>query len=132
MTTVVAKLSAMRSRMRRAMRHTRAVMRSAAVFAHPSAMRGIEPRAWYKAARVLRTTGIGPHTAAGLYAVLRADRAAIADDTRSLTWHAFDREIGALARGLGELGVKPGDRVAIVLPSSIEHVVAQQAIMRAA
>jgi fatty-acyl-CoA synthase len=115
----------------RSLRRTRAALRAVAVFAQPSALRDIKPRTWLQAARVLRRTGVGPHTAVPLHAVLRPAHTAIADETRSLTWCALDVEIGVLAAGLVALGVTPGDRVAVVLQSSVEHVVAQQAIMRA-
>ncbi|WP_234553955.1 long-chain-fatty-acid--CoA ligase [Thermus caliditerrae] len=43
---------------------------------------------------------------------------------RSLTYEALWREVEAFARGLQEAGLKPGDRVAIMLPNSPQFVVA--------
>ncbi|HXL20486.1 MAG TPA: class I adenylate-forming enzyme family protein, partial [Streptosporangiaceae bacterium] len=45
------------------------------------------------------------------------DAVAITDQTRSLTWHQWRAEIDALARGLQETGVEPGDVVAVQLPN---------------
>src|SRR5688500_15037250 len=84
--------SRMRKRIRRAVRRARAALRATAVFAPPSAARGVMPWAWLQAARVLRRHGAGPHTAVPLHAVLHPQLAAIADESRSLTWRTFDRE----------------------------------------
>ncbi|WP_038045709.1 long-chain-fatty-acid--CoA ligase [Thermus caliditerrae] len=43
---------------------------------------------------------------------------------RSLTYEALWREVEAFAKGLQEAGLKPGDRVAIMLPNSPQFVVA--------
>ena len=123
--------SRIRKRIHRTVRRMRAAMRATAVFGQPSTILDVKPWAWLRAARVLRRHGAGPHTAVPLHAALHPGHAAIADESRRLSWRTFDREIGELAAGLGGLGVRPGDRVALVLPNSIEHVVAQQAIMRA-
>ena len=48
-----------------------------------------------------------------------------------MTWAEVDRQVSALAGGLGTLGLAPQSRVALVLGNSIEFVVACFAIMRA-
>jgi non-ribosomal peptide synthetase component E (peptide arylation enzyme) len=42
---------------------------------------------------------------------------AITDQARSLTWRQWRAEVDALARGLQEMGVGPGDVVAVQLPN---------------
>jgi D-alanine--poly(phosphoribitol) ligase subunit 1 len=53
-----------------------------------------------------------------------ADRPAIKDENRSLTYAALRDEMARLASGLTAYGVVEGDRVALFLPNSIEFVVA--------
>ena len=47
-----------------------------------------------------------------------------------LTYGALEAHVAQLAGGLAKLGVKRGDRVAILLPNSAEFVIAFQAIVR--
>lgn len=49
---------------------------------------------------------------------------------RRLTYRQLDREVDAVARGLVGLGVRAGDRVALLLPNSPQHVIAFYAILR--
>jgi acetoacetyl-CoA synthetase len=46
---------------------------------------------------------------------------------RTLSWSELRAQVGSLSRGLDELGVRPGDRVAAYLPCCIEAVVAMLA-----
>ena len=48
------------------------------------------------------------------------DAIAITDQARSLTWRQWRAEVDALARGLQETGVEPGDVVAVQLPNCID------------
>ena len=52
-------------------------------------------------------------------------------DARALTFAELDRRVNRLARLLGRMGVGRGDRVATNLANSIEHVVAEMAVLRA-
>jgi amino acid adenylation domain-containing protein len=57
--------------------------------------------------------------------------AAIVYDGRSLTYDQLNRRANQLARHLRELGVRPGDRVALCVERSLELVVALLAILKA-
>ncbi len=108
----------------------RGIAQALAVFAQPAAFEGITWRGAREAARALAAGPLGPHLAVPLHAALHPTRLAVADDARRLDWRAFDREIAALADGLYCLGVRAGDRVAVVLPNGIEHVAVHHAVMR--
>ena len=49
---------------------------------------------------------------------------------RTTSYRELDRQISSAAAGLRDLGVKPGDPVAIVLPNCPQHIVAFYAILR--
>ena len=48
-----------------------------------------------------------------------------------LSWGRLDERRRALASGLVSLGVKPGDRVAVIAPNSAEMLLAETAILSA-
>ncbi len=48
----------------------------------------------------------------------------------TLTYSELDAQVAAAAGALREMGVRPGDRVAILLPNCPQHVVAFFAILR--
>jgi long-chain acyl-CoA synthetase len=50
---------------------------------------------------------------------------------QTLTWRQFRDAVLKLAAGLVRLGLQPGDRVALMLPNRIEHVLADQAVVHA-
>ncbi len=50
---------------------------------------------------------------------------------QSLTWREFRDRALQLAAGLVRLGLEPGDRVALMLPNRLEHVLADQAVLHA-
>jgi long-chain acyl-CoA synthetase len=52
-------------------------------------------------------------------------------DWETLTWQQFRDKVLQLAAGLVSLGLQPGDRVALMLPNRIEHVLADQAVAHA-
>jgi acyl-CoA synthetase (AMP-forming)/AMP-acid ligase II len=54
----------------------------------------------------------------------RAAQAAIIEGERTLSWSAFDSQLNQVANGLRDLGVQPGDRVAVLMHNSLEMVVA--------
>ncbi|MFZ4487577.1 MAG: AMP-binding protein, partial [Candidatus Nanopelagicales bacterium] len=64
-------------------------------------------------------------------AALTPDRTALIDGGRRLTWAELDGAIDHVAAGLREMGLHPGDRVALLLGNSIEFVVGYFAILRA-
>jgi len=50
---------------------------------------------------------------------------------QAVTWRQFRDEVLRLAAGLVRLGLEPGDRVAMMLPNRLEHVLADQAVLHA-
>lgn len=74
-----------------------------------------------------------PHTVELLRQVVLAhgdvDAFVEADGTRC-TFARWERAADGVARGLSELGVAHGDVVCLMLPSSIDYMVAYQAVMR--
>jgi long-chain acyl-CoA synthetase len=59
------------------------------------------------------------------------DRAAVTWGDRTLTYSELDRRTDALARGLAALGVRRGDRVAVLMPNRPELLEAMFACFRA-
>ena len=59
------------------------------------------------------------------------DRDAFVEGAVSLSFSEWQRKADGLARVLVERGVGPGDRVALVLPSSIDYAIGYGAIVRA-
>jgi amino acid adenylation domain-containing protein len=60
----------------------------------------------------------------------RGDTPALTDGDRELTWHEYAEAATALAVALLAAGVEPGDRVAIVLPKSVDAFVAVHGVLR--
>jgi long-subunit acyl-CoA synthetase (AMP-forming) len=50
---------------------------------------------------------------------------------QTVTWQQFRDQVLRLAAGLVRLGLEPGDRVALMLPNRMEHVLADQAVLHA-
>src|SRR5262249_34404275 len=48
-----------------------------------------------------------------------------------MTWRQFRDQALRLAAGLVKLGLKPGEKVALMLPNRMEHVLADQAVLHA-
>lgn len=57
-----------------------------------------------------------------LYARRYPDKKALIMDERSLTWDEFNRLVNRIAHGLGSLGLRPGDRVAVWSHNCIEFI----------
>jgi len=72
----------------------------------------------------------GPTLVARLYALHQPDRDALVDDTGRLTWREFDESLNAIGNGLAALGVRSGDRVAVMMRNCRQYVQAQWAIAR--
>lgn len=64
-------------------------------------------------------------------AIQHGDRAAFVDGDQRLSFAEWERRADGLAAVLVERGVRPGDVVAIMLPTSIDYVVAYGAITKA-
>lgn len=56
---------------------------------------------------------------------------ALDDGRRALTWGELDAETNAFGHGLGALGLRPGDHVALVARNHVEYLVAVIGIQRA-
>lgn len=59
------------------------------------------------------------------------DRPALRSATRTLSFNDFDAMTDQLANGLLGTGLRPGDRVAVLLPNAIETIVAYYALAKA-
>ena len=59
-----------------------------------------------------------------------AAKAALVWDSGSLTWSELDRRASGFAGDLSRQGVRPGDRVAIVIPNRPEFVIAFLAVLK--
>ena len=72
-------------------------------------------------------------TVGGLTEALAAqhgDRPALIGAGRTLTWAEVERRTRDLARGIDRAGVRAGDRVAVLLPNSVEWVLLDLAVAR--
>jgi long-chain acyl-CoA synthetase len=58
------------------------------------------------------------------------DHAAIHFEGLTATFSELDRRVDALARGLGRLGLEPGDRCVLMMPNSVNWVLAYYALAR--
>jgi long-chain acyl-CoA synthetase len=61
----------------------------------------------------------------------RPEAAALIFKGRRLSWRTLDRLSDALAAGLRSLGIRPADRVALILPTCPQWVIAQLAVWKA-
>jgi acyl-CoA synthetase (AMP-forming)/AMP-acid ligase II len=60
-----------------------------------------------------------------------ADREAIRDQGRSVTYRQMQRQANQIAWGLAALGVAPGDRVGLLMPNVLEFIPTQHGIWKA-
>ncbi|MFH1415355.1 MAG: class I adenylate-forming enzyme family protein [Elusimicrobiota bacterium] len=58
------------------------------------------------------------------------DRIAIIEDGQEIKYGELFEKIDKLSRGLSSIGVKPGDRVALILPNSKDYIISFFAILR--
>jgi acyl-CoA synthetase (AMP-forming)/AMP-acid ligase II len=65
-----------------------------------------------------------------LHGKWRGARTALIEGERRLTWRQFERETARAANGLAVLGLKAGDRVAVLMDNSLEMVVLLFGILR--
>ncbi|WP_288811899.1 non-ribosomal peptide synthetase [uncultured Gordonia sp.] len=117
----------------------RVVAAVAAVVGEPSRrlaaiepLTGAERRFVADRARASSTTGAEPLLAELFTSAVEAygDRPGIADEHRSLTYREFDGWVSVTARAMRRRGLGAGDAVAVVVPRSIESVVAIWAVSR--
>jgi acyl-CoA synthetase (AMP-forming)/AMP-acid ligase II len=65
-----------------------------------------------------------------LHGKWRGARTALVEGERRLTWREFERETARAANGLAALGLRSGDRVAVLMDNSLEMVVLLFGILR--
>ena len=65
-----------------------------------------------------------------LHGKWRGARTALIEGERHLTWRQFERETARAANGLQMLGLRSGDRVAVLMDNSLEVVVLLFGILR--
>ena len=65
-----------------------------------------------------------------LHGKWRGARTALIEGERRLTWREFARDTARVANGLGALGLRSGDRVAVLMDNSLEMVVLLFGILR--
>ena len=65
-----------------------------------------------------------------LHGKWRGARTALIEGERRLTWAEFERETARAAHGLGSLGVRAGDRVAVLMDNSLEMAILLFGILR--
>jgi len=103
----------------------------AATFVQRSGLlRAISPSGMVEFARRTRGMKPGPHLSLMFHAANTPEKLALAGGGRRFTFGQFDREINRLAQALTSLGVRPGDRIALMMPNCVEYVVAQEALPR--
>jgi fatty-acyl-CoA synthase len=108
----------------------------ASVFRATGLGRDLHPTRWPRLFRATRGVKPGPHLAVMFHAHNNPDKEALVEygdpgtPPRRVTWGELDAQINQLGHALVKRGVKGGDGVALMLPNSIEYLVAQQALTR--
>jgi long-chain acyl-CoA synthetase len=64
-------------------------------------------------------------------ATRHADKPALVDGARTVTWGELERSVAAFAAGLAARGLPAGERVGLLLPNGIEFAVAYFGVLRA-
>ncbi len=90
----------------------------------------LSPRGIAAFARRARGIRPGPHAAVILHAANKPEKIALVQGTRRVRYDELDRWTNQLAHALIALGAGPGERVALMMPNSLEYLVAQQAMAR--
>jgi long-chain acyl-CoA synthetase len=62
---------------------------------------------------------------------LHPEKTALVAGARSVTWAELERQVAAVAGGLRQRGLQPGDRVGLLLPNGIDFATAYFATLRA-
>jgi fatty-acyl-CoA synthase len=97
--------------------------------------RDLHPTRWPRFYRAIRGGKLGPHVAIMFHAHNTPDKEALVEydaggTPRRLTWRELDQEVNRLCHALVKRGVGGGDGVALMLPNSVEYLVAQLALAR--
>ncbi len=102
----------------------------ARILSHAAVLPALRPAAMGRFFGSIRKAVLGPHLAMTFQSHLRPDAPVVVDERRRLTYAELEREVNQLAHALVGLGVRPGDRVAIMLPNCLEFVAALSALPR--
>ncbi len=102
----------------------------ARILSHAAVLPALRPAAMGRFLGSIRKAVIGPHLAMTFQSHLRPGAPVVVDARRRLTYAELEREVNQLAHALVGLGVRPGDRVAIMLPNCLEFVAALSALPR--
>ena len=99
---------------------------------HSGVLTALSPRGVASFLKSAVSVGFGVHVPLFLHAANKPDKLALtgldASGERRLTYDQLRREINQLAHGLGELGVRPGDRVALMMPNCVEYMITHLAL----
>jgi len=90
----------------------------------------LSPAGIYRFTQAARGMKPGPHLGLLLHAINKPEKVALIEGGRRIRFGDLNAEINQLAHALVGVGVKPGDRVALMLPNCAEHVIAQQTMLR--
>jgi len=90
----------------------------------------LSPSGIFNFARAARGLKPGPHLGLLLHALNKPEKVGLIEGTRRIRFGELNTLINQFAHALVSVGVQPGDRIAIMLPNSVEYVIAQQALLR--
>ena len=91
---------------------------------------GLRPSGLVNFVRLARHMGVGPHLALTYHAINSPEHEALVDGHRRLTYEEIEAETNRLAHALASLGASSGDRVGIMLPNCVEHIICQETLPR--
>ena len=94
-------------------------LESVAVLARRRMLRPTRPDRLVRAGLAFARWGTTPATACVVNAITRSEQAAVIDSDGAVTWRELDRRTNALARGFAELGLKNGQRLAILCRNGV-------------
>jgi fatty-acyl-CoA synthase len=102
----------------------------ARIMTHAGMMPALHPSVMARFLRSIAKAVPGPHLTVTLQAHVRPSAPAVIDPRRRVSYGEFEREANQLAHALIEMGVRPGDRVAIMLHNCVEFLIALSALPR--
>jgi fatty-acyl-CoA synthase len=102
----------------------------ARILRHAAVLPALRPAAVGRFLGSIRKAVIGPHLAMTFQSHVRPGAPVVVDARRRLTYGELEHEVNQLAHALVGMGVRPGDRVAIMLPNCLEFVAALSALPR--
>lgn len=71
------------------------------------------------------------HDMVGLHGKWYPNKPALIDEEKTLSWKQLDDNTNRVANGLAEMGIKPGDAVAVLMTNSVEYVEIMYGTLRA-